>query len=293
MPRWYEHPNCLSAWLLDESSGGAQAVDAAGYKALSDTGSVGRVAGVFGNAADLDGSNYLGRDGGDVTLLSLNGVHFTVMLWVKYYALSVPKFTYPTPLAKWGLGGKQQWEISYNSGSRALEFNATEDGASGAISATFGQWQNPNTWQHLAATFDGTNVRTYLGGVLVDTVPFNGINVIGADAVDFRLSGRHAEPVGFSFKGQVDDVGVFHGEALAQADIQAIMAGGLDSSYTQEMHTLAPHVTLLDALSPEIGLGGAIHPVLGLEGALDEQVALGDVLSPSVRLADLEEELDA
>jgi hypothetical protein len=158
------------------------------------------------------------------------------------------------------------------------------DGSSGAISATFGTWQNLTTWQHLAVTFDGINVRTYLDGTLVDTVAFAGINVVGDDDVDFTMSGRHAQPVGFEFRGNVDEAAVFHGKALTQANLAAIISGGLGSSFEYNMDTLSPRVAVSDLASPGLALSSLAHPVLHCE-SLGAEVGTRDVVSPDIGIA--------
>jgi hypothetical protein len=76
-----------------------------------------------------------------------------------------------------------------------------------------------NTWTHVAATYDGTRIRFYVGGVLVASQAASGsyqVNTsplwIGGNAV----YGEH-------FKGKLDDVRVYS-RALTPAEIQQDMA---------------------------------------------------------------------
>jgi hypothetical protein len=76
-----------------------------------------------------------------------------------------------------------------------------------------------NTWTHVAATYDGTRIRFYVGGVLVASQAAAGsyqVNTsplwIGGNAV----YGEH-------FKGKLDDVRVYN-RALSAAEIQQDMA---------------------------------------------------------------------
>jgi len=76
-----------------------------------------------------------------------------------------------------------------------------------------------NTWTHVAATYDGTRIRFYVGGVLVASQAVTGsyqVNTsplwIGGNAV----YGEH-------FKGKLDDIRVYS-RALTPAEVQQDMA---------------------------------------------------------------------
>ena len=73
-------------------------------------------------------------------------------------------------------------------------------------------------WTHLAATYDGANMRIYVNGVLARTVARTG--AINRTASPLRVGGNNAW--GEFFAGLIDEVRVYN-RALSQAEIQADM----------------------------------------------------------------------
>jgi glucose/arabinose dehydrogenase len=71
-------------------------------------------------------------------------------------------------------------------------------------------------WMHLAATYDGSNVRLYIGGNLAATAPATG--AIGTSTGPLKIGGNAV--VSEWFGGQIDDVRVYD-RALSLAEIQA------------------------------------------------------------------------
>src|SRR5262249_31951289 len=71
-----------------------------------------------------------------------------------------------------------------------------------------------NTWSHLAATYDGANIRMYVNGVQVGTKAQTG-NMTTSTSV-FRIGGNSVW--GEWFKGIIDEVRVYN-NALTQSQI--------------------------------------------------------------------------
>ena len=76
-----------------------------------------------------------------------------------------------------------------------------------------------NTWTHLATTYDGTNQRMYVNGVLVSTVAGTG----GINQANGALRiGGNASSTGEFFQGLIDEVRVYN-RALSAAEIATDM----------------------------------------------------------------------
>jgi glucose/arabinose dehydrogenase/PKD repeat protein len=73
-----------------------------------------------------------------------------------------------------------------------------------------------STWTHLAVTYDGANVRLYVGGALVDTEAATGLITTSSGAL--RIGGNNVWPEWFA--GRIDDVRVYD-RALSAAEIQS------------------------------------------------------------------------
>src|SRR5207248_10159623 len=76
-----------------------------------------------------------------------------------------------------------------------------------------------NTWTHLATTYDGTNQRFYVNGVLVKTVVNAGAIVQSNGAL--RIGGNNSSFYEF-FNGLIDEVRVYN-RALSAAEIATDM----------------------------------------------------------------------
>jgi hypothetical protein len=76
-----------------------------------------------------------------------------------------------------------------------------------------------NTWTHLATTYDGTNLRIYVNGVLVGTRAAPG--PISTSAQPLRIGGNSIWPE--FFQGQIDEVRVYD-RARTAAEVQTDMA---------------------------------------------------------------------
>ncbi len=169
-----------------------------------------RAAGRFGSAVTFDGVNDRVRvgDAGSINLAS----GMTLEAWVNPSATN----GWRTVLMK-----ERVMDLSYGlygSGeARPAIFTAT-DGETGSAKAV--DALPLNTWTHLAATYDGTTLRMYVDGALIDAtnlssgplIPGNGPLSIGGNTI-----------YGEWFKGLIDEVRVYD-RALSASQIQADMA---------------------------------------------------------------------
>lgn len=78
---------------------------------------------------------------------------------------------------------------------------------------------SPNTWHHLAGTYDGISTNLYIDGSLVGSSPFSGS--IEPSSLDLIL-GRHGQiPAGRFFTGFIDEVRIWS-RVLDSLEIQAL-----------------------------------------------------------------------
>ena len=75
-----------------------------------------------------------------------------------------------------------------------------------------------NTWTHLAATYDGTNLRMYVNGVLTGTVAATGS--MANSSLPLRIGGNAVW--GEYFAGRIDEVRIFN-RALPAAEVTTMM----------------------------------------------------------------------
>ena len=72
-----------------------------------------------------------------------------------------------------------------------------------------------NTWSHLAATYDGANLRLYVNGTLVATRPTTGALAVGSGPL--RIGGNSFAADEF-FTGLIDEVRVYQPRAHRRRD---------------------------------------------------------------------------
>ena len=85
-----------------------------------------------------------------------------------------------------------------------------------------------NQWQHLALTYDGSNIHLYKDGVLISTTPANGM--ITQSTQSFRLAGLDYQNDVFHMNGRLDEVRLWD-VALSQTEINNWMCVPIDLTH--------------------------------------------------------------
>ena len=188
-------------WPLDEGSGTVAKDASGGGFDGTFKGEPLWTAGRFGSALTFDGKD----DYVDTTFTQNLGV-WTVGCWVQSPAA-------PASVAAAGpVHRESNFQINWN------HTNATFRGAAGVkvgstwYAASFGAL-GADTWYHLAATYDGENLKAYTNGQLIT----NNDTPSGAAANETNTLklGRHASSATQFFTGTVDDARVYN-RALSQ-----------------------------------------------------------------------------
>jgi hypothetical protein len=198
-------PGIVAAYSFDEGLG-TTAVDASGNgHAGTVVGASWTPGGRHGGALSFDGSsNYVGLGG----LGTFYQSGFTLQAWVQ-------KATTKNDVAvvgTWAGSGPMIWVDHL-----ASRYHLTLDGG---LSNYLDSGHNPvtATWQHLAATYDGSTARFYIDGTQVASRAVGG----GAGNSDvWRIGAYGGSPGGF-FDGLIDDVRIYN-RALTAGEIQTDM----------------------------------------------------------------------
>ena len=200
-------------WNLDETSG-TTASDSSG------SGNNGTLYGgvVFGtnsiSPAQVD--DGLDFDGSDdyISIPNHSSLQFTsaitVAAWVRADSWGT-SYDVDVILRK-GEGNPNNWQFAIAEGRVALFLDDSDsNGIRGNTTLNTGQWY------HVAATWDGSEVRIYVDAVL-DNTPASYTSTIGTDTRPVYLGGRSGTDL---LDGALDDVRVYD-RALTAADIQAL-----------------------------------------------------------------------
>jgi len=77
---------------------------------------------------------------------------------------------------------------------------------------------NWNQWNHLAATWDGTTLRQYLNGALVDSVPYSGTLAVTTSPLTIGINSEYWTT---AFTGRLDDIKIYN-HALSAAEVSRL-----------------------------------------------------------------------
>ena len=198
-----DDPSLIGWWKLDEVSG-TIAYDSSGNGIDGEfTGDPQWVDGVIDGALQFDGID----DGVD-TGYTEDLVNFSIAFWVISPA---------APANSWGgdpVGRQFNFMMAWD----------REDDFRGGVLAHIGGWKSasyeplePNTWHHLAGTYDGEALKAYRDGVLITSTPASGLP--RSESRTLKI-GRGLSTF---FDGTVDDVQVYD-RALTEAEIQQLIA---------------------------------------------------------------------
>jgi Tfp pilus assembly protein PilX len=139
----------------------------------------------------------------------------TVAGWIRQTS-AFPTGTFVCTILRKGDGNPNNWQLCLTNGR--VEFVLENGDGSGVQGNTV---LSTNTWHHVAATWDGANVRVYVNGVL-DNTPVARTAAIGTDTRPVYLGGR----VGATdiTTGVLDDVR-FYSRALTAEEISGLARG--------------------------------------------------------------------
>jgi len=206
-------PDLAAYWKFDDGSG-TTAFDSSGNG--NDGVFVGNpqwVAGKFGGALEFDGDDYLNCGNGDSLQIQ---DQITIAFWFQVEAF------------------QNEWEAflaksdgAYRASRGDGTGNATHMGASGTSVGGGNGYFNGTVivtggqWHHYAATYDGSEGRIYIDGVLDVTSPGTGqINLSSSDL----YIGENSGATGRLLHGLLDEVRLYS-RALTEAEILGVMAG--------------------------------------------------------------------
>ena len=169
------------------------------------------------NALDFDGSDD-GVNCGTASVLDVGGSAFSLEAWIN----------------------ASSWNTNVFQGTIAIKENNANNGgfmlragASGVINFAIGAgsnsaWSelttrsvlNTGTWYHVAATYDGSKMKIYLDGLLIDSLSST-ITVGGSSSTPLTI-GYHPTYTGRVWNGKIDEFRVWD-KALTKSEITANM----------------------------------------------------------------------
>ncbi|GEM_PF-6716874 len=210
----------IGYWQFDEGVG-TTANDSSGQANTGTLNSAWNISGRYGYGVQLNGTS------GNVTIpntASLNPANITISFWAKFNSFAATQRI----INKWTNTNEYTTHIIANSN---LGFQATNTlGSTQQASYTISNLAT-GTWYHIAGTFDGSNVRLYVNGTLVDTQPLTGaLQNTGTDPVSISHTS-------FPFNGTIDEVAIYN---------RALTATEVAKEYSNRVNSYWNHTFGLD-----------------------------------------------
>lgn len=211
----YLFDNCQGKWRLSnqaytDGSGNGYTLTSAGTPAAA-TGHAGDANG----AANLNGSSkYLYIADASAANLDITG-SITLSAWIKPSAIGGG--LYHMIVSKLPASGNYSYDF-YIDPNGKLNCRLSNNGTA-LTTCTGATALSASTWYHVAAVYDGTDIRLYLNGSL-DCTPVSYTSGIYNSTADFCV-GIAADKTSHTINGLVDDVAVWN-RALSASEVAAL-----------------------------------------------------------------------
>ena len=198
-------PGCVGCWRFDEGTG-TLVRDSSGYRNDGAATDLSWVDGRIGKAGSFNGSSSYVNCENDGSLMPTSEI--TVESWI-----------YPTSFS----GAIHEDNIASNEDNGYCL--RTGNGYPNFVIRGAGNWReaiseeqiNINNWYHLIGTFNGTQVKIYVNGILKRTLDYSGS--ITASTTDLFI-GRFGYSAERWFTGLIDEVRIYN-RALSAEEIKA------------------------------------------------------------------------
>ena len=207
----------VAAYGFEEPSGDAVTDASTQANAGTLTGATRTAAGRFGSALSFDGA------GDWVTTPDANSLDLTTAMTLEAWVNPSAITGWRTAVLKEGTGGLSYGLYANSSSNRPsanVHIGSSELDTRGTAQLAL------NTWSHLAATYDGANLRLYVNGTLVATRPTTGALALGSGPL--RIGGNSFAGDEF-FTGLIDEVRVYQ-RVLTAGEIQVDMGSAIVSA---------------------------------------------------------------
>lgn len=203
----------IAYWPLNEASGSTVSDTFGGHDGTLQNGAT-RISGKLGGAIDTNDSGYVViPEHADLRPSSA----LSIQVWVSLNAYSL-----------WdGIVGNVQDNGANESGyciytsASGLDCYISVGSSFSVVSSS----PSPGQWAHVIVTFDGSNIKMYLNGLLVDTTSASGSINWTYTPLDMNFGRYHDDNEEYFADALIDEVALW-GRALDQSEVTSLYNGG-------------------------------------------------------------------
>ncbi len=215
----------VAYYKLDEASGNA--TDAtANALTLTLAGTITSTTGIIVNArtTGTDDSNTNNFQSSSASF-AFGASNFSVSFW--FNTSSGTNVNFPRFISKMTeASGNYGWDVEWNSSTAKINFAVSANGTSKTTAVNSATISN-NTWYHVVAVKDGTNITLYVNGVAGTPVAFS--SSIFATTANFFLFSHSGGTR--SFAGLIDECGVWS-RTLTSAEVTDLYNSGAGRAFS-------------------------------------------------------------
>jgi hypothetical protein len=256
----------MAAYSFDEGTGTTVADASGNSNSGTLSGAAWTTQGRFGNALSFNGSNS------SVVVANSASLGLTTGMTLEAWVFPTTNSGWRTVLMKQESGGYVYAMFSSENGEYSSQGPRPAawipDAARTYNDYVLGSPIPTNQWAHLAATFDGQNMRFYVNGALSATRPAS--TVIRTSTGALRIGGNTLW--GEWFQGRIDDVRIYN-RALSQAEIQSDMNTPVGSTVPPDPADTTPPT--ISITSP--GAGATVNGNVTVSVTASDNVAMAGV----------------
>ncbi len=254
------NPDLVAKWSLDEISGTTASDQVGGHDATLQGGPVWRPSdGQFGGALEFGG----GAERAQIPAFDLAGDQMTIATWVKpaSFAGTADEGRFVSKASSTA-GSDHYWMLGNYVNGTAVRFRLkTANGGTSTLVSSTGQLEL-NQWHHVAATYDGANMRIFVDGDQVAITAKTGA-ITANGGVGVALGNQPAGAGDRGFAGSLDDVVIFSA-ALDASEIQDLM-----TMSTGTLPNSAPTVAISSPAGGTVNEGATVNFVATADDTQD------------------------
>ncbi len=220
-------PNTVGLWHMDERSGTSAYIKDSSVNANNGT----PTGTTYSNSGKVAGVRSFNGSGDYINVISSSSLSFTGNFTLEAWIKTNSNTTQQSIIEKYDNSSLNGYLLRLTSSGTIM---AGTMGTASNVLVTGNAVLSTNTWYHVAATYNGSNIYIYINGVLDKT----GAATVNPGASTFSLKiGARGNDAGTTFNGLIDEVRISNAARTAN-EIAESYKLGKDSYINQTLNTI-------------------------------------------------------